>query len=356
MSRQQPNRKKVYNTKKIAKIRLSSKYVFLTYPHCDLDLEYILDYQSNAFSTEGVKIVKHIIAHELHEDGTPHRHCWYELNRAPDYQKHDFYDLARSGQSWNGNYQAQRCPSKCAKYCIKAGEYITSFTPNQLETFVNLEAKEKLDMRWVASELMNGRPISELLTIFPQLFFKLKEIEDNMFIYKRICANADSKLEKLDNLWIYGDTGVGKSKRVWEQFEPFHKKSKEDYWCTYKYEDTVYYEDVDWTWGQALVGLKEVADYYPVEVKVKHKGSMKIRPKRIIVTSNYTIEEVFTTYMKSLNMRVDPVMIKAIERRFTVEKMESFVNPDPLDVFPDSYFCQPSSPFKFDFMAPYMNE
>lgn len=109
--------------------------------------------------------------------------------------------------------------------------------------------------------------------------------------------------------WIYGPTGTGKSHCVETSFPDCYKKSMDDlkWFDGYNNEDVIYLEDFDKyqvKWGGLL---KRLADKWPMQASIK--GTMKyIRPKVIIVTSNVTIEEIWTD-----SATVDPLL-----RRFKV--------------------------------------
>lgn len=133
---------------------------------------------------------------------------------------------------------------------------------------------------------------------------------------KRIRTDYAAKPEPIDVTcyWIYGPTGTGKSHAVETTFPLCYKKNMEDvkWFDGYQGEDTVYLEDLDKyqvRWGGLL---KRLADRWPLLVNVK--GSMLyIRPRRIIVTSNYNLDEIWTE-----SGTLDPLL-----RRFTVILKES---------------------------------
>ena len=102
------------------------------------------------------------------------------------------------------------------------------------------------------------------------------------------------KLSKMDNLWLVGPAGTGKSTFVHNQYPGGFKKAFSKWWCGYNPEDeghaTVILDDLHPRWSEKEL-LKNWADVFPFVAETKG-GSMQIRPQRIVVTSNYSIEQV----------------------------------------------------------------
>ena len=102
------------------------------------------------------------------------------------------------------------------------------------------------------------------------------------------------KLSELDNLWLVGPAGTGKSTYVHDQYPGGYKKSFTKWWCGYNVDDeghsTVILDDLHPRWSEKEL-LKNWADVFSFVAETKG-GSMQIRPQRIVVTSNYTIEQV----------------------------------------------------------------
>lgn len=116
-------------------------------------------------------------------------------------------------------------------------------------------------------------------------------------------------LETLENEWWYGETGTGKSRELWERFPTHFQKSLNKWWDGYDGQEIVAVEE--WSPKNECTSsqLKIWADRYPFCAEIKGGTLQKIRPKKIIVLSNYSIDECFK----------DSQDLGPIKRRFKVK-------------------------------------
>lgn len=151
-------------------------------------------------------------------------------------------------------------------------------------------------------------------------FDKMEEVYPDMYwnhyhTMKRISMDnpvVKQSLDVLDNEWIYGAPGVGKSRTARQENPGCYIKLHNKWWLGYKNEDVVLYDDLGKT-DSPWVGdfLKTWADHYPFPSETKGDG-MVIRPKRIIVTSNYHPDELWGH---------DAFLCDAIKRRFKIRHL-----------------------------------
>lgn len=130
----------------------------------------------------------------------------------------------------------------------------------------------------------------------------LQEIEDKhpaIFLryHSKLCGLFRPErpiiLETLVNEWWYGETGTGKSKELWERFPGHYQKSLNKWWDGYQNQEVVAIEE--WSPKNEITSsfLKIWADRYPFQAEIKGSTLQKIRPLKIIVLSNYSIDECF---------------------------------------------------------------
>lgn len=131
---------------------------------------------------------------------------------------------------------------------------------------------------------------------------KIQEIEDKypshyLRYHSKLCGLYKPErpliLDVLENEWWVGPTGSGKSRELWNKYPTHYQKSLNKWWDGYEYQETVAIEE--WSPKNEVTAsfLKIWADRYPFSAEIKGGTLQKIRPKRIIVLSNYTIEDCF---------------------------------------------------------------
>jgi len=123
--------------------------------------------------------------------------------------------------------------------------------------------------------------------------------------YPRVWINTFTKLQSLRqpqlgviddivNEWWYGETGTGKSRLAWEKYGAIcYQKMLNKWWDGYDNEDVVIIEEWSPKNEVTASALKIWADRYPFAAQIKGGVLQKIRPKKIIVISNYRLSDCF---------------------------------------------------------------
>lgn len=189
--------------------------------------------------------------------------------------------------------------SEAIDYCHKEGDfYEHGSRPIDVTKRGQLE-KDRWDSIWESAKVGEvSRIPSDVLVRY---YSSIKRIGKDYMV-------KPHDLESPCGTWIHGVSGVGKSYSVRTLFPDLYAKNASKWWDGYQAEDNVLFDDL----GTSEVGwisrfLKIWADQYSFIADVKG-GSVCIRPRRFIITSQFTIRELFT----------DQTTVDALERRFTV--------------------------------------
>lgn len=170
-------------------------------------------------------------------------------------------------------------------YCTKDGNWLEfGERPKTREEVGEMEKKRWEDARALALE---GRfeEIPGDLYVRYQSSFKRMRTEDVM--------KGPSGVDSLDNWWYVGPTGAGKSREARKLFGgDLYLKNKTKWWDGYTGQKTVLIDDFGMSNVDMIDDLKVWTDHYSFNAEFKG-GMFVIRPERIVVTSNYTIQQIF---------------------------------------------------------------
>jgi len=164
-------------------------------------------------------------------------------------------------------------------------------------------------------KLAEDGDFEKIKTEYPGDYLRMFSTSKKVRLQKMMTSSRPHN-DALNNWWIHGETGVGKSRSVRERIPESNLYTKlcNKWWDHYNGEDYVLIDDFEPDWS-GKHSLKTWADHYRFPAEVK--GSMiRIRPKGIIITSNYQIHEGCFR----------PGDINPIKRRFNECTVDEFNN------------------------------
>nr|UBJ25929.1 putative replication-associated protein [Red panda feces-associated circular DNA virus 20] len=169
-------------------------------------------------------------------------------------------------------------------YCKKDGDYYESGSATRLQT-----SKEAQQAKW--KNIITLAESSELTII-------KEEYPSEYLRYYRTILSLQSGdktiLKDLTNEWWWGPTGTGKSYTLWKDYPDHFQKELNKWWDNYRGQEVVAIEE--WCPKNECTAsqLKIWADRYPFTAQIKGGSLPRIRPKKIIILSNYTIDQCFS--------------------------------------------------------------
>lgn len=169
-------------------------------------------------------------------------------------------------------------------YCMKEGDFIEyGDRPLTQEEKGN---QEKIRWDHALKEAKTKGEVTDERIQFLH-YNTIKKVRYDALLTRKLDA-----LNELNNEWWYGKPGTGKSRKGFELYpQAYRKNPNNEWWDGYNDEEVVIIEDLDNSHHKQFSNIKRWADHYPFLAEIKG-GMIKIRPKKIIITSNYKIEEI----------------------------------------------------------------
>lgn len=252
-----------------------------------------------------------IIGKEIGESGTPHLQFYVRFENAvrfntlKKYYPKVHFEIAKGNAAQN------------IAYCSKDGAW---------------EEKGERPVDPATARDKGGAAVSEKWALAKELALsgRINEIPDELFIryynvFKNIAKDYATPPEDLPSpedhggygVWLYGKTGTGKSYQARQRYPGAYLKiSNNKWWDSYHGQDHVILDDLDKKHDYMCYHLKIWADRYSFVAETKG-SSVIIRPKTIVVTSNYHPSEIWDSASD-----LEPIL-----RRF---KIEHIVAPEAM--------------------------
>lgn len=131
-------------------------------------------------------------------------------------------------------------------------------------------------------------------------------------------------------LWLHGKTGTGKSREARRVFPGAFLKMCNKWWDGYANQRAVIIDDFDKNHAVLCHHLKIWADRYPFPAEIKGSSAV-IRPWVFVVTSNWSIDEIWQDEQDALPLKR---RFTQIEYADTLPMLDGYALPEPVEEIP----------------------
>lgn len=170
------------------------------------------------------------------------------------------------------------------KYCSKDGNIL-------IEEGQMPSQGKRTDLIEIKDEILNGKKVDKIVLENPELYHQygrtFNKIED-------LAMRKKFRTEMTKGIWYFGPTGVGKSHKAFENFNPdTHYVVPDDngWWDGYTQQETVIFNDFR---GEVSYNfLLQLVDKWPMWVKRRNREPMPFISKRVVITSSLPPNKIF---------------------------------------------------------------
>lgn len=234
--------------------------------------------------------VKYIIfGKEIGKKGTPHLQGYCEFTGRPT-----FLSLQKIFRG--GHFEPRKGTSKqAANYCKKENDYWEKGDISQ--------PGKRTDMQDIRNKLLKKKPIKDIALKYPGQYIRYHK---GINALNNIINNIP-RTEKPFVTWIYGKSGVGKTKYVFDNHKDIYIKDETKWWDGYNNNEAILIDDFEGIWP--FRSLLRFLDRYPYQGEYKG-GYTHINSPYIYFTSEFPPEHYYydehnDNHFKQLSRRID---------------------------------------------------
>lgn len=206
-----------------------------------------------------------VIGKETGTNGTPHLQGYVEMTNAVRLSS-----LKKMCE--RAHWEPRKgTPAQAAEYCKKDGNYWESGElPNQ---------GARNDLKEVAEQVRSGVSLAKVAEENPGMWVKYhKGFRDlKMSLLK-------DRTERPTVIWLWGGTGVGKTRTAVEKSSSFYIKDGTHWWDGYEQQETIIIDDFDGKWP--FRDLLRLLDRYPYRGQYKG-GYVNVNSPYIYITCEF---------------------------------------------------------------------
>jgi len=282
-----------------------------------------------------------IFGKEVGESGTPHLQGYVSF-------AHPKQLKALKKLSDRAHWEIARgTPKQAAEYCEKDGDVFEKGERPLSQTEIGNAEKR----RWADAFLAVKEDRIEDVPADIKCR-NLKSIEYAVKRQKMCKRNLDTIDGELEHEWLVGETGCGKTSRAKAEHPgAYIKDPTTQWWDGYSGEDVVIIDDFDKFQVKQGGDMKRWLDRYAYQAQFKG-GYELMRPRKIIVTSQYTPEEIWDDQrtVDAIMRRVKVIRVVssglagAVATYSRSERNGSGALPPAIPILPSLILLQPPDP------------
>lgn len=219
-----------------------------------------------------------IFGKEVGESGTRHLQGFIVLNTV---QRMTGVKKIHSTAHWE---IAKGSAAQNRVYCSKDGDFIEKGEIPLSKKEIGAIEAERWDHALACAKSGNFTDVPSDIYI--------RYVKNLHFIHSKSQVVPPMLEGELTNVWYYGEAGCGKSTRAFNENPGAYIKGVNKWWDGYENQETVIIDDMDPYHKILALEFKMWGQHQPFAAE--QKGScITIRPKKIVVTSNYSIDEIW---------------------------------------------------------------